>query len=77
MKVSELRKHLRAYVEQDFKHNDVEVLIRYNEGEAFSVAGGQNHDAMGIGMSMKRFLVLVPDLTSNSTRLELSKKKVN
>ncbi len=74
MKVSELRRHLRDYVEQDFRHNDVEVLVKWNEGEAFSVAGGENFDAMGVGLSMKRFLVLVPDLSSNGTRLELNKK---
>ncbi len=74
MKVSELRRHLRDYIEQDFRHNDVEVLLQFNDGEAFSVGGGQNYDAMGHGASMKRFLVLVPDLTSNGTRLELNKK---
>lgn len=74
MKVSELRRHLRDYVEQDFKHNDVEVMIKWNDGTAFSIAGAQNNDAMGIGMSTKRFLVLEPDLSSNGTRLELNKK---
>jgi hypothetical protein len=74
MKVSELRRHLRAYVEQDFKHNDVEVMLKWNDGNAFSLTGASNHDAMGIGMSMERFLVLEPDLSSATIRLELNKK---
>lgn len=74
MKVSELRRHLRAYVEQDFKHNDVEVLLNYNGSEAFSIGRADNYDAMGVGMSMERFLVLSPELSSVATRLELNKK---
>ena len=74
MKVSELMRHLRAYVEQDAAHKNVEVLMQFNEGEAFSVGSGQNYDAMGIGMAVERFLVLVPDLSSMTTRLELNKK---
>lgn len=74
MKVSELRKHLRAYVDQDMRHNDVEVMLKWNDGNAFSIAGAENHDAMGTGMSMERFLVLGPDLSSAATRLELNKK---
>lgn len=74
MKVSELRRHLRDYVEQDFRHNDVEVMLKWNDGAAFSLAGAENCDAMGHGVLTKRFLVLGPDLSSNGTRLELNKK---
>lgn len=74
MKVYELQRHLKAYVEQDIKHRDVEVLLKHSEGYAFSVVSGENHDAMGIGMSQERFLVLVPDLSSAAIRLELNRK---
>jgi len=74
VKVSELFNHLRAYIGQDPQHKDVEVMLKWNDGNAFSVAGGSNHDAMGHGMSMERFLVLEPDLSSATIRLELNKK---
>lgn len=74
MKVSELMRHLKAYVEQDIKHRDVEVLLNHNGSEAFSIGRADNYDAMGHGMSMERFLVLSPELSSIATRLELNKK---
>lgn len=74
MKVAELIKHLKSYVAQDPKHKDVMVMIKCNEGEAFSIGTGENNDAMGIGMSVERFLVLGPDTSGNGTRLELNKK---
>lgn len=74
MKVSELQRHLKAYVDQDPKHKDVMVMIKCNDNEAFSVGYAQNNDAMGIGMSVERFLVFGPDTSGNGTRLELNKK---
>lgn len=72
MKVSELIRHLTSYVAQDPKHKDVDVLLQYNDGEAFSVGTAHNYDAMGVGMSTERFLVLIPNF--HQIRLELNKK---
>lgn len=75
MKVSELQKHLKAYVEQDSKHANVEVMIKYDGDAAFGILCGENHDAMGDGMSLERFLVLTPDF--HGVKLTLKSGRAN
>ena len=65
----ELAKKLRAYAQQSPEHANAEIMLVYNESDAFPFAGANDTQAMNTGTKVKRFLVFQPDMKGD--RLEL------
>ena len=67
----DLAKKLRAYSQQSPDHANAEIMLVYNESDAFPFLGADDTTAMNMGTKVKRFLVFKPDMRGD--RLELKR----
>lgn len=72
--VKDLAKKLRHYAQQSPDHANSEVMIAFESGLAFPFHGGDEHTAMSTNATVKKFLVMTPDLKGDRLILKGSER---